>query len=147
MGYTINGWHLDDPRGTGSLAATRDAGPPGYPAAQLTLVCANAAAVWTADPRSLRETALAVRSGELYCVHAQMRLSSGREARLIARFFGISLHTLPDFVLADAGSIDSSWKHIETPFSVPGGAAYMALGIQLHSGVVCWTDFSLRSCA
>jgi hypothetical protein len=147
MGYTTTGWHLDDPSGTGTLAATRDAGPPGYPAAQLTLACRSAAAAWTADPRSVRATAVTVRPGERYWVQARMCLSSGGEPRMLARFFAVTLESLPDVVLADTGSISSSWKAIEAPFHVPRDAAYMALGIQLDSGLVRWTDFRLRSCS
>ncbi|MFZ1867509.1 MAG: hypothetical protein WAU49_03370 [Steroidobacteraceae bacterium] len=147
MGYTTTGWYLDDPSGTGTLTATRDAGPPGYPAAQLALACKSTASAWTADARSVRATAVAVRPGELYWVEARMCLSSGRQTRMLARFFTVTLQTLPDVVLADTGSIGSSWKAIESPFSVPGDAAYIALGIQLDSGLVRWTDFRLRSCS
>src|SRR5581483_9371520 len=68
MGYTTDGWYLDNPGGTGELAATRNVGPPGFPPSQLTLTCRGATAAWTADPGAIRATAISVRAGELYWV-------------------------------------------------------------------------------
>lgn len=145
LGYTTTGWHLDDTGGTGKLAATRDAGPTGFPAAQLTLTCDGPATAWTADPGSVRPTAVAVRPGELYWVAARICMPSGRGAGMVARFFTIALQPLRDLVLANAGSVGSSWKAIESPLRVPPDAAYMVLGFHLDAGRISWTGFSLRS--
>lgn len=64
---------------------------------------------------------------------------------MVARFFTIALQPLRDLVLANAGSVGSSWKAIESPLRVPPDAAYMVLGFHLDAGRISWTGFSLRS--
>lgn len=149
LGYTSDGWYLHPGSATAQLIATTEPGPPPFLPAQLSLQSkglATASFVDASSPDSVRRTALRVRPGEVYFIEARIRVL-GHQPSMTAHYYTCAGKSLPETTLADEGTIEAGWKHVQALLIIPTSAAFLGVGIRVRDGTVLWTDFRLSRCS